>query len=48
MVLIHGFGWSLHPWEDWATVLEKTYRVIPFDLQSSRARQQRGAQVTGK
>ena len=35
IVLIHGFGSSLHTWEDWATVLEKTYRVIRFDLPGS-------------
>ena len=32
VILIHGFGSSLHTWEDWATVLEQDYRVIRFDM----------------
>lgn len=30
--MIHGFGASLHTWEDWARGLEGEYRVIRFDL----------------
>ena len=32
IVLIHGFGASLHTWEDWSMELDKEYRVIRFDL----------------
>lgn len=32
VVLVHGFGSSLHTWEDWAAVLERTHRVIRFDV----------------
>ena len=32
VVFIHGFGASLHTWENWSTALEKNYRVIRFDL----------------
>ena len=32
LILIHGFGASLHTWEAWASTLEKDYRVIRFDL----------------
>ena len=32
LVLLHGFGASLHTWEPWAQTLEKTYRVVRFDL----------------
>jgi pimeloyl-ACP methyl ester carboxylesterase len=35
IVFIHGFGASLHTWEDWSTALEKDYRVIRFDLPGS-------------
>ncbi len=32
VILIHGFGASLHTWEDWAAILEREFRVIRFDL----------------
>ena len=32
VVMLHGFGSSLHTWEDWARVLEPTHRVIRFDI----------------
>lgn len=32
LILIHGFGASLHTWEAWAKVLERDYRVIRLDL----------------
>jgi pimeloyl-ACP methyl ester carboxylesterase len=32
IVLIHGFGASLHTWEAWAQDLQKDFRVIRFDL----------------
>ncbi len=32
VVFIHGFGASLHTWEDWSKDLEKDFRVIRFDL----------------
>jgi pimeloyl-ACP methyl ester carboxylesterase len=32
IVLLHGFGSSLHTWEPWARELAKRYRVIRFDL----------------
>jgi pimeloyl-ACP methyl ester carboxylesterase len=32
VVLLHGFGSSLHTWEPWAQTLEKTHRVIRLDL----------------
>ena len=32
LILLHGFGASLHTWEKWATSLSDTYRVIRFDL----------------
>jgi len=35
IVFIHGFGASLHTWEDWSVALEKDYRVIRFDLPGS-------------
>lgn len=35
VILIHGFGSSLHTWEAWAQVLERDYRVIRFDLPGS-------------
>ena len=30
--MIHGFGSSLHTWEDWARGLQDSYRVVRFDL----------------
>lgn len=35
VILIHGFGSSLHTWEDWARALSTGYRVIRFDLPGS-------------
>ncbi|MBY0338555.1 MAG: alpha/beta fold hydrolase [Acetobacteraceae bacterium] len=32
ILFIHGFGSSLHTWEDWARGLEDRYRVIRLDL----------------
>jgi pimeloyl-ACP methyl ester carboxylesterase len=32
IVLLHGFGASLQTWDAWAQTLEKTHRVIRFDL----------------
>jgi len=32
VLLIHGFGSSLHTWEAWAPVLEDRYRVVSLDL----------------
>ncbi|MBC7992239.1 MAG: alpha/beta fold hydrolase [Rhizobacter sp.] len=35
VILIHGFGSSLHTWEPWAQGLSATHRVIRFDLPGS-------------
>jgi len=35
VVLLHGFGASLHTWEPWASALEATHRVVRFDLPGS-------------
>lgn len=35
IVMLHGFGSSLHTWEAWATALAGDYRVIRFDLPGS-------------
>jgi len=32
LVLLHGFGASLHTWEPWAVALSRQYRVIRLDL----------------
>jgi pimeloyl-ACP methyl ester carboxylesterase len=32
IVLLHGFGASLHTWDAWAQALQSKYRVIRFDL----------------
>jgi len=32
VIMIHGFGSSLHTWEDWAKGLEADHRVVRFDL----------------
>ena len=32
IIMLHGFGASLHTWEDWAQALSGEYRVIRFDL----------------
>jgi pimeloyl-ACP methyl ester carboxylesterase len=39
LILLHGFGSSLHTWEPWAARLAQTYRVIRYD--------QPGAGLTG-
>lgn len=35
VILIHGFGSSLHTWESWAVALQDRFRVIRFDLPGS-------------
>ena len=35
MLLLHGFGSSLHTWEGWAQELDKRFRVIRLDLPGS-------------
>jgi pimeloyl-ACP methyl ester carboxylesterase len=35
VIMLHGFGSSLHTWEPWARALEDDYRVIRFDLPGS-------------
>ncbi len=35
IVLLHGFGSSLHTWEPWASALSARYRVIRYDLPGS-------------
>jgi pimeloyl-ACP methyl ester carboxylesterase len=35
VIMIHGFGSSLHTWEPWARALQSDYRVIRFDLPGS-------------
>lgn len=35
LIMIHGFGSSLHTWEDWAAALSDRYRVVRFDLPGS-------------
>jgi pimeloyl-ACP methyl ester carboxylesterase len=35
VIMIHGFGSSLHTWEGWAHGLEDRFRVIRFDLPGS-------------
>ncbi len=32
VILLHGFGASLHSWDGWAVVLSSHFRVIRFDL----------------
>ena len=32
VLLLHGFGASLHTWEDWARLLEADFRVVRLDL----------------
>jgi pimeloyl-ACP methyl ester carboxylesterase len=32
VILLHGFGASLHSWEPWAEALSATHRVIRFDI----------------
>jgi pimeloyl-ACP methyl ester carboxylesterase len=32
VILLHGFGSSLHTWEPWAQALSKSFRVIRYDL----------------
>ena len=35
VILLHGFGSSLHTWDDWARGLSSKHRVIRFDLPGS-------------
>jgi pimeloyl-ACP methyl ester carboxylesterase len=35
VIMLHGFGSSLHTWEPWALALQSDYRVIRFDLPGS-------------
>ncbi len=35
VIMLHGFGSSLHTWEPWARELQRDYRVIRFDLPGS-------------
>ena len=35
IILLHGFGSSLQTWDAWASVLQKDYRVVRFDLPGS-------------
>ena len=35
ILMIHGFGASLHTWEPWALALSRTHRVVRFDLPGS-------------
>lgn len=32
LVMLHGFGSSLHTWDDWALGLQDRFRVVRFDL----------------
>lgn len=32
VILLHGFGSSLHTWEPWARSLSDKYRVVRYDL----------------
>lgn len=35
VIMIHGFGASLHTWDGWADAMSDTYRIIRFDLPGS-------------
>ncbi len=35
VVMLHGFGSSLHTWESWAVALQREYRVVRLDLPGS-------------
>lgn len=35
LIMLHGFGSSLHTWEAWAKTLSSQYRVIRYDLPGS-------------
>lgn len=35
LIMLHGFGASLHTWDGWAAELDDTFRVIRFDLPGS-------------
>lgn len=35
LVMLHGFGSSLHTWEPWAESLQRDFRVLRFDLPGS-------------
>ena len=32
IIMLHGFGSSLHTWEDWAQAMAPAYRAVRFDL----------------
>jgi len=32
IVMVHGFGSSLHTWQDWARALEGNHRVVRYDM----------------
>ncbi|WP_439598580.1 alpha/beta fold hydrolase [Falsiroseomonas sp.] len=32
LILLHGFGSSVHTWDDWAPLLERDFRLIRLDL----------------
>ena len=32
LIFLHGFGSSLHTWDEWSKTLEQNYRVIRLDL----------------
>jgi pimeloyl-ACP methyl ester carboxylesterase len=35
VIMLHGFGSSLHTWEPWAQALQSEFRVVRFDLPGS-------------
>jgi pimeloyl-ACP methyl ester carboxylesterase len=35
VIMVHGFGSSLHTWEPWALALQNEFRVVRFDLPGS-------------
>lgn len=35
LIMLHGFGGSLHTWDGWAAGLDEVFRVIRFDLPGS-------------
>ncbi|MEF2553445.1 alpha/beta fold hydrolase [Aurantimonas sp. A2-1-M11] len=35
LIMLHGFGSSLHTWEPWAEALSDRYRVVRFDIPGS-------------
>jgi hypothetical protein len=49
VILLHGFGASLHTWEGWAKALVRQgRRVISFDLPSSMAEYAQRLSLTGR